>query len=359
MATAAATGVGIALPLIASGSAQAASVGTWDRVAVCETGAQWGANTGDGFFGGLAMTQDTWNQYGGGAYAERPDLATKDQQIAVAQKVLADLGAGAWPGCEVATGLIVDHRTPSIDTDATPVPDPSGPTGIQPSGTPAPTSSPTASPSPTATATGSGTPADGGTSAASGTSTGGGTPSAAPTAPGATATDTPAPVVPPGQIDGAPVTGTSQATPSPSGSGSPGARPGTPSTGSGRHGKPYDPTREELAAQDQETRTEVFSTTGSDATVNPVNPTNTSTVDKSGVSGSSGTSDSSGSASSSSDIGTQEGVDTYTVGAGDSLSGIASARHVDGGWRQLYAANRQLVGDDPNLIKPGQIISLG
>jgi nucleoid-associated protein YgaU len=50
--------------------------------------------------------------------------------------------------------------------------------------------------------------------------------------------------------------------------------------------------------------------------------------------------------------------DEYTVGAGDSLSSIASAQHVDGGWSHLYALNRTLIGGDPNLIKPGQTINL-
>ena len=49
----------------------------------------------------------------------------------------------------------------------------------------------------------------------------------------------------------------------------------------------------------------------------------------------------------------------YTVGAGDSLSGIAGAHHVDGGWRHLYDLNHQALGDNPNLIKPGQILNLG
>jgi hypothetical protein len=351
VATAAATGVGIALPLITAGSAQAASVGTWDRVAACETGGQWSADTGNGFYGGLAMTQDTWDQYGGRSYAERPDLATEDQQIAVAEKVLADLGPGAWPGCEVATGLLVDHSTPKIDTSATPVPDPSGPTGIQPgptsspspSGTPSATSSPTPAPTSSAPATGSTDP------------TPLGTPSATPTTPTTSTTDgvtDPAP----GQVDGAPVTGVPQPTTTPSGS-------GASSTGSGRHGKPYDPTADELAAQDQATRTEVYSTADPDTTATPSTSANQGNSDKSSTTGENGAggslADASGAKGGSSDTTTQGNAGTYTVGAGDSLSGIASAEHVGGGWRQLYAANQQVIGDDPNLIKPGQILDLG
>ena len=60
-----------------------------------------------------------------------------------------------------------------------------------------------------------------------------------------------------------------------------------------------------------------------------------------------------------SDTASHKATDTYTVGAGDSLSGIAAAHDVPGGWLHLYDVNRQAIGDDPNLIKPGQIINLG
>ncbi|MYS23684.1 hypothetical protein GA0115240_154821, partial [Streptomyces sp. DvalAA-14] len=52
-------------------------------------------------------------------------------------------------------------------------------------------------------------------------------------------------------------------------------------------------------------------------------------------------------------------VGHYTVGAGDSLIGIADATHIDGGWHHLYDVNHQAIGDNPNLIKPGQILNLG
>jgi len=71
----------------------------WDAVARCESGGNWSINTGNGYYGGLQFSQGTWSAYGGTAYAARADLATQAQQIAVAEKVLAAQGAGAWPTC--------------------------------------------------------------------------------------------------------------------------------------------------------------------------------------------------------------------------------------------------------------------
>jgi hypothetical protein len=71
----------------------------WDAVARCESGGNWSINTGNGFYGGLQFTPSTWLEFGGAAYAPRADLATKAQQIAVAEKVLAVQGPGAWPTC--------------------------------------------------------------------------------------------------------------------------------------------------------------------------------------------------------------------------------------------------------------------
>ncbi|HEY8301173.1 MAG TPA: transglycosylase family protein [Jatrophihabitans sp.] len=71
----------------------------WDAVAACESGGNWAINTGNGFYGGLQFTISTWDAYGGQSYAPRADLASRDAQIAVAEKVYASQGAGAWPVC--------------------------------------------------------------------------------------------------------------------------------------------------------------------------------------------------------------------------------------------------------------------
>lgn len=86
---------------IVAPEAQAATASEWDAVARCESSGNWHINTGNGFYGGVQFTQSTWEAFGGLAYAPRADLATKAQQIAVAEKVLADpaQGRGAWPNC--------------------------------------------------------------------------------------------------------------------------------------------------------------------------------------------------------------------------------------------------------------------
>jgi hypothetical protein len=71
----------------------------WNAVAQCESGGNWSINTGNGYYGGLQFSQSTWDAFGGAGYAARADLATPGQQIAVAEKVLAAQGAGAWPVC--------------------------------------------------------------------------------------------------------------------------------------------------------------------------------------------------------------------------------------------------------------------
>jgi LysM repeat protein len=343
--TVAATGAGIALPLLAAGAAHATENSTWDKVAVCETGGRWSSDTGNGFYGGLAITQDTWDAYGGDVYAQRPDLASRLQQIAVAERILADIGPDAWPGCETGTGLLDDIAPPSADPGDTATPTapawsaplpsarsytppavPNAPSYTPPTTVPGvPSATPTTSPE--ATPTTPATPAS--PSATSGVTT------TAPPTPSTTAPATPSADAP-GAVT----------TPVP---------PTAPvASGAAKHAKPYSPTDEDLAVADRSTRTEVYSVTEKDTTqsdsttnaaksVNPANPADSGTANNSGKSGAS-PSNTSGS---------------YTVDSGDSLSGIAAEHHVDGGWQRLYDVNHRLIGDDPNLIKPGQILNLG
>ncbi|MFF2410710.1 transglycosylase family protein [Streptomyces sp. NPDC058092] len=201
--TVTAGGAGIALPLVAAASAGAASTDVWEKVAACESTGNWHINSGNGYFGGLQFTRSTWAAYGGTVYAPRADLATKDQQIAVAEKVLEGQGPGAWPGCSTRAGLASGGDAPDVNTQSA---------------------------------------------------------------------------------------RTSQVK--------------TP--GKAAAGKP-------------ETK----------RTSTPATPT---TVP-----------------------GKRE---SYTVAPGDSLSAIAATEHVRGGWQHLYAANRKVVGDDPDLIFPGQRLSL-
>ncbi|MFF8291632.1 transglycosylase family protein [Streptomyces sp. NPDC016309] len=77
----------------------------WGCVAECESGGRWHLNTGNGYYGGLQFKQSTWETYGGRAHARRADLATRRQQITVAEEVLRWQGWGAWPTCSKKYGL--------------------------------------------------------------------------------------------------------------------------------------------------------------------------------------------------------------------------------------------------------------
>ncbi|MES4909021.1 MULTISPECIES: transglycosylase family protein [unclassified Streptomyces] len=105
--------VGIVLPFLGADVAVAAPSDTWDKVAECESGGDWDINTGNGYYGGLQFSQHTWEAYGGAKYAARADLATRAQQIAVAEAVLRRQGPGAWPVCSARGRLTRDSRPAS------------------------------------------------------------------------------------------------------------------------------------------------------------------------------------------------------------------------------------------------------
>ncbi|WP_272885146.1 resuscitation-promoting factor [Corynebacterium phoceense] len=87
-----------AAPAVADGS-------VWDTLAQCESTGNWAINTGNGFSGGLQFTDSTWQAFGGGEYASQAWQASREQQIAVAQKVQAAQGWGAWPACTAKLGI--------------------------------------------------------------------------------------------------------------------------------------------------------------------------------------------------------------------------------------------------------------
>ena len=88
-----------------TGTANAAPDSDWDRLAQCEAGGNWGINTGNGFQGGLQFSPSTWNAHGGQQYAATANQASREEQIAVAEKVLDSQGWGAWPSCSSSLGL--------------------------------------------------------------------------------------------------------------------------------------------------------------------------------------------------------------------------------------------------------------
>ncbi|MGW1615364.1 transglycosylase family protein [Streptomyces sp. NPDC002285] len=110
------TGSAIAIPLLGATSASAADGTVWDKVAECESGGSWSTDEGNGRYGGLQLTQDDWEQYGGLDYAPRPDLASRSQQISVAQAVLADQGTKPWGTCAVLNGLTPKNGLADLDT---------------------------------------------------------------------------------------------------------------------------------------------------------------------------------------------------------------------------------------------------
>ncbi|HEX2298934.1 MAG TPA: transglycosylase family protein, partial [Pseudonocardiaceae bacterium] len=78
----------------------------WDRLAECEAGGNWSANTGNGYYGGLQFDEGTWEANGGDQYAPYPHQASRSEQIAVAEKVRDGRGGyGAWPSCSSQLGL--------------------------------------------------------------------------------------------------------------------------------------------------------------------------------------------------------------------------------------------------------------
>ncbi|MEU9197337.1 transglycosylase family protein [Streptomyces hundungensis] len=298
------TGSALALPLLAATGANAADANTWNEVAACESGGLWSADFGNGLYGGLQFSQATWEAYGGNEYAQRADLASRAQQIAVAEKVLAAKGAQAFANCGTGAGLAKGGGAADVDPGV-----PSAPTG-------------TASPVPTAPATKAPdtTPAPGGS--------------------------TPAKTSP----DALPPSGPVKS-PAPSGS--------TPE-GAGKHRGTPAP-EESAGATPRGAGTDAPA--GSSSSTAPAGSTG-SAGSGSGAAGDAAPNRDSGQHASRGDGASREAGNApaasgdYTVRPGDNLSAIAEANKVQGGWPALYHANEQLIGTDPNLILPGQSLAL-
>ncbi|MFJ2419416.1 transglycosylase family protein [Streptomyces brevispora] len=297
------TGSAIAIPLLGAAGAHAADASTWDRVAECESGGMWSADLGNGFYGGLQFSQEVWKSYGGDSYAPRADLASRSQQIAVAEKVLGDQGPKAWPSCAVISGLAVGGSLPGVDP------------GSASSADTSESADPSSSADPSADRGRSDSASKSATDAPSDDAPSAGTPSDDATADTADHDRTPDASASP------------SATPSASGSsgatGPSGARDGSAPAGEagGKHrGAPA--------------------------------PEGTGSDRDSGRHASRGASD-------ARDKGAPVADGTYTVRPGDNLWAIADAQKLPGGWTELYEANKAEVGSDPDLILPGQSLDLG
>ncbi|MGW1840216.1 transglycosylase family protein [Streptomyces sp. NPDC002067] len=318
--TAGVTGAGLALPLLGAGAAHAADATTWDRVAQCESGGIWSSAPGNGFYGGLQLTLDMWRDHGGLEYAARPDLASRSQQIAVAQAILAERGPDAWPRCAVDAGLTEDGGTPDVDPGGTPPADTDG--RLPDTGT--------------GTDPGTDTGTDPGTDSGQDGTRAPGTPD-----PDTTDPSTPDPSTTPGMPD---------PTGSPKAPGEPqwpdGTAPsGDPSTDpSGHAADPAGPSHPSRTA--------------------PPADRDGSRGDGSGRHRGGGDDEGDGDRTpgrhaSRGGERAEPGDGSYTVRPGDNLSAIAEARELPGGWPALYERNEDVIGDDPDLIHPGQLLDLG
>ncbi|NWF29905.1 transglycosylase family protein [Streptomyces sp. PKU-EA00015] len=293
------TGSAIALPLLGAGSASAADAATWDRVAECESSGMWSADLGNGFYGGLQLSQQTWEEFGGTAYAPSADLASRSQQIAVAEKVLDAQGPDAWQACAPIAGLTNDDASTGVDPgDLLPLPDASADAGTGASAD---------------TRSDEGAPADSGDADAGDPAADASDGSRETPAPDASTTPTPE-------------DGDAQASPAPSAD-TDGAEASDPATGAGRHRGEPAPDDAETGIEDKERESGRHASRGD-------------TTARDGVT-----------------EGASDG--TYTVQPGDTLWAIADEREVPGGWGALYEANEKTVGADPDLILPGQSLDLG
>nr|WP_065960437.1 transglycosylase family protein [Streptomyces sparsogenes] len=312
------TGAGIAMPLFGAVGAQAAEVQTWDRVAECESGGMWSANEGNGFYGGLQITLDMWKKYGGQRYAPRPDLASRSQQIAVAQAILADRGPDAWPSCALSAGLADLGDALEVTPGSTGTPESKESTGTD-------------------------DPTTGESSDSSGRSDKAGTPDTS------------------GESDTSDKAGASDSAPSDDESGGSSAgtsggasddTSGDSSAGSGGASHQTPPPDRDAPGADE----------GSSA------PTGRHRGAPDAREGQSG--DAADQARPSGRHASRDDADRaktplqplgradYTVRTGDNLSGIADEQKVDGGWPELYEANDSVIGADPDLIHPGQRLDL-
>ncbi|MGW1375220.1 transglycosylase family protein [Streptomyces sp. NPDC002446] len=345
------TGAGLALPLLSAGGAHAADTATWDRVAQCESGGVWSAASGNGFYGGLQLTQEMWDDYGGGAYASRPDLASRAQQIAVAESILDDRGPDAWPSCAVNAGLTRDGRAPEVDpgSTSTPMPDPSEDEGGSDSWEPSPSTGSSDTPDDP--------DASGSDEADRGRSHEGshrGSPDGSDERePGGPADEAPGDATgepsPDSSSPSAPDEGDSSTAPEPSDSATPGDQDGDQDGDSSHSADP----------SDGGDSADPGGTAGETPRETPGKGRHRGDADPG--EGGGGDRSSGGRHASRGDGDRKVPADggDYTVRPGDSLSAIAAAHRLPGGWPALYERNEGVIGADENLIHPGQRLDLG
>jgi hypothetical protein len=293
------TGSAIAIPLLGASGASAADGTTWDRVADCETGGAWSQNSGNGYFGGLQLSQEDWENHGGLDYAPSADLASRSQQIAVAERILADQGVGTWRTCGLLSGLEQDKESGSSDSSDSSGSDSSGlldSLGSSPS-----------------------------------------------------SSDSPSPDAPSTSKDEPTKSDKSSDSDSTSDSTSQDKEPGSSPSATPESDKPDNSQQDDGSSALTETGTD----TGSGRHRGP-------SADEDAPAADEGTAEFPGRHASRGDEASRGATDgSYTVRPGDSLWSIADSLDLSGGWHSLYTGNKGAVGTDPNLIRPGQTLTVG
>ncbi|MFJ3444729.1 transglycosylase family protein [Streptomyces sp. NPDC086081] len=299
------TGSAIAIPLLGASGASAADGTTWDRVADCETGGAWSQNSGNGYYGGLALSQEDWENYGGLDYAPSADLASRSQQISVAERLLADQGVGAWRTCGLLSGL---EQGASGESGKSGSPDESAPVdssglldspGSESSASSSPSESPESpSPSPSASAS-----SDGSSTARDDSAKSDKSPDSRPSG---RASDGSPSVTPEGEASG-----NSRAA---------GETSDRADRGSGRHRGPSAEESAEVAGGHE--------------------------------------SGSSGRHASRGDAGAGEASEgAYIVGVGDSSWSIADSLNTGGGWQESATGDEKAADGAADLVQPGQTLT--
>jgi nucleoid-associated protein YgaU len=314
------TGSAIAIPLLGATGAHAADSAAWDQVAECETGGAWSQNGGNGYYGGLQLSQEAWEQYGGLDYAPSADRASRSQQIRIAEKIHADQGIAAWPTC----GLLAGLGNGSGVTDGGGASEGSGTSGekdtTKSSESPTTTKTPESSQSSGASDSTESSESSGAAESTSGASSSSPSPSSSPSSDassGAAADGS----------DGASGSSSGDAGQSANPDTSPGSTPSAGaepretegSSGAGRH---RGDSADEGAAKE-----------------GPTDPATGRHASRDGAA-------------------RDAGDGRYVVRTGDTLWAISDSLDVDGGWQALYADNEAVVGADPDHILPGQTLTV-
>jgi hypothetical protein len=287
-------------------------------VAQCETGGSWSENSGNGFYGGLKFTQENWEKYGGLDYAMSPDQASRSQQIAVAEKVLADQGVGVWSTCGLLHGLGDDSTPDKVDTG---VADESS--GSSNSGDSSDSSS----------SDGSGDSSDNSDSSSSSGSSSDSSSSS-----------------PSGDTEGSTESHTDSTDSGKADSQGAGSSSTEDAEGGNQTDKSDNSTQNGNSSVDADSESSTGRHRGGSADESAAD----ARTDSESPDGSSGRHASRGGDAA------REAVDgSYVVRVGDNLTAIADSLGLDGGWRVLYAENESTVGTDPDLILPGQTLEVG